>query len=423
MNRIRNNTRREPDEPMSGAAGLKRSLGPVLLVMFGLGNILGAGIYVLIGKVAGEAGYLAPVAFVVAAVVAAFSALSYAELAARFPDAGGEVVYLDRAFGIRTLSLLVGLVIALAGIASAAAIARGFAGYAQVFWAAPAGVIVTLALAALGALAVWGVRESLFIAAVLTAFEAAGLLMVIVPAADAPGLWLDAAAAGSTALEGSAAAGVLMGAFLAFYAFLGFEDMVNLAEEASNPQRDMPRAIVLALLISTVFYAFTVWAALAYMTPADLNASDAPLADVYERITGNSPLVLTFIAMFAVINGALVQVIMVSRLLYGMGKRSRILRPLAAVHPRTRTPVRSTVLVTLIVAALAVSLPVRTLAEYTSGLVLVVFVLVNCSLIAVKRAAPAAAGVRVVPRWVPFLGAASSISLLLYVWWNKSLVS
>lgn len=135
--------------------GLKRNLGVVLLVMFGLGNILGAGIYVLVGKVAGEAGYFAPLSFLVAAVVAAFSALAYSELASRFPDAGGEVVYLEHAFGVRVLSLGVGLIIAAAGMTSAAAISRGFAGYMQVFWSAPTAAILVLTLISLAAVAIW----------------------------------------------------------------------------------------------------------------------------------------------------------------------------------------------------------------------------------------------------------------------------
>lgn len=387
--------------------------------MFGLGNILGAGIYVLVGKVAGEAGYFAPLSFLVAAVVAAFSALAYAELSSRFPDAGGEVVYLDHAFGMRALSLGVGLIIAAAGMTSAAAISRGFTGYLQVFWGAPMAVILVLTLFALAAVAIWGVRESLSIAAVFTVIEAVGLLMVIVPALRKPDQWLDVAATWPAELGPAVLGGVVMGAFLAFYAFLGFEDMVNLAEEAENPERDMPAAIVIALLVSTVFYALTVWAALAYMTPAALEASGAPIADLYQSITGSDPVVLTLVAMFAVINGALVQIIMVSRLLYGMGKRSRLLRPLSAVNPRTRTPARATVVVAGIVLALALWLPVRTLAEYTSGLVLLVFILVNSSLIAVKRARPVEPGVRMVPEWVPWAGIATTISLLAYVWWNE----
>lgn len=401
------------------AVSLNRSLGVVLLIMFGLGNILGAGIYVLVGKVAGAAGYFAPLSFLIAAVVAAFSALAYSELAARYPDAGGEVVYLDHAFGIRALSLGTGLVIAAAGMTSAAAIARGFAGYVQVFWNAPAALIVVLTLAALGAVAVWGVRESLSIAAAFTVIEAVGLLLVIVPAAMEPDRWLEVAATWSTDLDAAAVGGIVMGAFLAFYAFLGFEDMVNLAEEAENPQRDMPVAIVTALVVSTAFYALTVWAALAYMTPAGLDASRAPLADLFHSITGSGPALLTLVAMFAVINGALVQIVMVSRLLYGMGKRSRWLAPLSHVDRRTRTPARATVVVAAVVLALAVWFPVRALAEYTSGLVLVVFVLVNGSLIAVKRARPVERGVRVVPGWIPWAGIATTISLLAYVWWNE----
>lgn len=251
-----------------------------------------------------------------------------------------------------------------------------------------------------------------------TVIEVAGLLMVIVPASLEPGRWVEVAATWPSGFGPAVLGGVVMGAFLAFYAFLGFEDMVNLAEEAENPQRDMPAAIVIALLVSTVFYALTVWAALAYMTPAALDASGAPIVDLYQHITGSDPVVLTLVAMFAVINGALVQVIMVSRLLYGMGKRFHPLRPFSVVSPRTRTPVRATAAVAAVVLVLAIWLPVRTLAEYTSGLVLLVFILVNSSLIAIKRARPVEPGVRMLPVWVPWAGIATTVSLLAYVCWN-----
>lgn len=405
--------------PAEPAVALRRSLGVVLLVMFGLGNILGAGIYVLVGKVAGEAGYLAPLSFLVAALVALFSALSYSELTARYPDAGGEVVYIDRAFGIRVLSLGVGLLIAAAGMLSAAAIVKGFTGYVQVFWHAPMEVIIELAVVGLVSVAVWGVRESLLIAAVFTVVEAAGLLLVIVPAALEPGHWIEVLAHWPSEPGSPGLAGLLPAAFLALYAFLGFEDMVNLAEEAKNPQRDMPLAIILALLVSTVFYVLTVWAALAYMTPAELDASSAPLTDVYQRVTAHSPALLTLIAIFAVINGALVQLVMVSRLLYGMGKRARLFAVFSRVSARTRTPVISTVAAGGIILSLALWFPVRRLAEYTSGLVLVVFVLVNLSLIAVKHRQPMAEGVRSIPWWVPVVGVVTTLSMLLYIGWHE----
>jgi amino acid transporter len=292
----------------------------------------------------------------------------------------------------------------------------------QVFWNASPELIVAITLSGLAAVAIWGVKESLSIAAVFTLVEAAGLLAVIIPAAAEPGRWLEVAATWPSDLAPAAVGGILMGAFLAFYAFLGFEDMVNLAEEAENPQRDMPAAVIIALVISTAFYALTVWAALAYMTPRELDASGAPIADLYRRLTGGDPALLTLVAMFAVINGALVQIIMVSRLLYGMGRYSRLLQPFSVVSPGTRTPVRATVVVAVIVLALALWLPVRTLAEYTSALVLLVFVMVNSSLIAVKRSQPLQAGVRPVPGWVPWLGLVTTISLLGYVWWNELVI-
>lgn len=383
---------------------LKRSLGPWLLTFYGLGNILGAGIYVLVGKVAGAAGYYAPISFALAAFIATFTALSYAELSARFPVAAGEAVYLQEGFGLTWLSVLTGLLIAVAGILSAATIARGFAGYAQVLVPLPDWLLIITVLAALGTLTCWGIGASVKVAAVITVAELFGLVLILmvgagslghfatvfenIPPIDYPPIW----------------PGIFMGAFLAFYAYIGFEDMVNVAEEVNQPERNMPIAIIAALIIATLLYALVVVVAVAGLSPVKLAASKAPLADFYQEVTGQAPVLISLISVFAVINGALIQIIMASRIFYGMSRRGWLPAVLGTVNKRTQTPIIAILMVTGAIAVLAIWLPLVSLAKSTSYLILVVFVLVNLALLRIRRR-PAPDGVRVFPAWIPVAGA------------------
>jgi amino acid transporter len=397
---------------VSEQVSLRRSLGLTVLTLYGLGNILGAGIYVLIGKIAGTAGYLAPVAFLVAWIAAAFTAMSYAEMAARYPLSAGEAVYLHRGLGSARLAALAGLLIAASGMVSAGAITLGFVGYLQVFVAAPEGPTVLLVLAALAALAIWGISQSVTAAALVTVIEVGGLLLVLwvgrgflqdlparapdmVPGLDAQSLSL-----------------IIIAAFLAFYAYIGFEDMVNVAEEVRRPSRDLPLAIGIALLVAALLYAGIAVVAVLAADPAALGESSAPLALVYTEATGKAPRLITLISLFAVINGALIQIIMSSRILYGMARQGWLPAWLGRVHPRTRTPIWSTLTVVVIILLLAWFIPLVGLAQITSTLILVIFALVNLALVRLKRREPRPQGLWVFPAWVPWTGAALSIGFL-----------
>jgi amino acid transporter len=388
-----------PEQP------LRRALSLPLLTFYGLGNILGAGIYVLIGKVVGEAGLFAPLSFLLAALLASLTAFTYAELSARFPLSAGEAVYVQEGLGIRQLSSLVGVLIILAGIVSAATIMKGFAGYLQVFVPLPAEIAIVLMVIMLGGLAAWGIAESVAVAALVTVVEMAGLLLIIGIAA--PGMaTLGSLAAELPPVTGTAVLpGILMGAFLAFYAFIGFEDMVNVAEEVHQPERNLPRAILLALLISSVLYLLVSLAAITGLPADRLAAADAPLAVLYESITGSEPLLITLISMFAVVNGALIQIIMASRVCYGMARQRWLPACFGRVYPRTQTPVMATVTVAVLVLLAALWFPIAALAKATSFFLLVVFALVNLSLWRLKRhGATGVSDMFCVPRWVPVTG-------------------
>ncbi|MCW8922530.1 MAG: APC family permease [Gammaproteobacteria bacterium] len=400
---------------------LKRSLTLPLITFYGLGNILGAGIYALIGKVAGEAGYYAPLSFLLASIIASFSALSYAELSARYPVSAGEAVYLYEGFHIRKLSLLVGLLIVCAGVVSSAAIVHGFVGYLKVLLVAyipsiqaiPSEMIITALLLILGALAIWGIRQSVTVASFLTLLEIAGLGLIIWVGVEQLPTMQQNFMAIPEMNHGFSFIGIFAGAFLAFYAYLGFEDMVNVAEEVQDPQRNMPRAILLAVIISALLYAGVATVAILFVEPQQLAQNDAPLAMVYTAATGKAPIVISMIGVFAVINGALIQLIMASRLLYGMGHRGWLPNWFSAIYAPTRTPVNSTLVVVSLILFFAIVLPMVTLAEMTSFIILIVFTLVNLALIKIKQKQPRPEGVRVFPLWIPKVGFVSAVLFLL----------
>ncbi len=392
--------------------GLDRSLGLGLITLYGLGNILGAGIYVLIGEVIGVAGMGTPLAFLVAAVIAALTAFSYGELAARFPVSAGEAVYVQKAFGQRWLSVAVGTLIAFAGMVSAATLSRGFSGYFRVLMNVPDALLIVCLVTTLGFIAAWGIKSSARIAAMLTLIEAGGLVMIVVVAGDALGSTPEIVPRMLPTSGEFAFPGLVLGALLAFFAFIGFEDMINVAEEVKRPERNLPLGILIALCVSTAIYMLVVLAALTSMPVDALAGSEAPLALLYEHATGESPIVISSIGLVAVINGALVQIIMAARIFYGMSMNGWLPRTLGVVHPRTRTPVRATIVVCGIVTTLALWIPLVHLASATSVLVLAVFGLVNLALVALKRRQSAAVGVIPCPMWIPVTGAFASFGLL-----------
>ncbi|WP_176561941.1 APC family permease [Mycolicibacterium palauense] len=399
-----------------GSARLNRTLGLPTLALYGLGNILGAGIYVLIGKVAGFAGTSTALAFLIAMVVASVTALSYMELAGRFPVSASVSIYLHQAFGKRWLSTAVGLTMVGGGVASAAALAQGFAGYLDSLVSVPTIVGSVGLLVVLGAVAIKGIGESATMAALLTGLEVLGLLLVI---------WfgrrafahLDVGAV-FTIDPAVGLGGVLAGAFLAFYAFIGFEDMVNVAEEARNPRRTMPLAILIALLASTVLYLLVIVVSTTLVPPAELAGSEAPLTLVFERSGAGHGVVLSLIGMVAATNGVIVQIIMGSRILYGLAKQGWIHGRFARVHRSFRTPVTATLVVLAAMIAGTVVLPLVSLAQLTSLLVLTIFTLVNASLIVIKRRHREHGGFIDVPMAVPYLGVVLCLGTVVFQMFN-----
>ena len=226
---------------MATETKLKRSLSLPFITFYGLGTILGAGIYVLVGEVAGRAGLFAPIAFLIAALIVGFTAVSYAELSARLPKSAGEAVYVQKAFNKKNLSLIIGLLVVFTGVMSSATLLNGFSGYFQLFFQIPHWVILTVGIILLGLLAAWGIMESVGTAMVITIIEVAGLLLIIGVAAGSFATLPERIPELIPSFDGTIWLGIFLGSFLAFFAFIGFEDMVNVAEEVKDPQKNMPK--------------------------------------------------------------------------------------------------------------------------------------------------------------------------------------
>lgn len=395
------------------AVTLKRGLSLPLIIFYGIGNILGAGIYVLIGKVAGHAGYFLPVAFLCAAFIAGLTAFTFAELSSRYPLSAGQVVYVKHGLRSKFLSLGTGLLIILTGTVSAAAIARGVVGYFDIFLHLPDWLVIFLLVGTLGTLAAWGIMESIRTAALFTLIEIGGLVFIIAIGIPYLQFLPDKILDFIPPLEPASWSGIMLGAFLAFYVFVGFEDMVNVAEEVKNVKKNLPLAILISLFTTSALYIAVSVIALLILEPDELARSDAPLAALYTQVRGESPYVISAIGMLAVLNGALIQIIMVSRVCYGLSMQKWLPAGLSIVHPRTRTPLYATVIVTVIVMIMAVAFPIEPLARTTSYFLIISFTLVNLSLVMIKLREPEAEDIFTVPLIIPAAGFISCVLLLI----------
>lgn len=396
------------EDAVSSGPQLKRTAGMWQLMLYGLGSMLGSGIYVLIGKAAGLAGNAVWLSFLVALVAALMTALSYASLGSRHPRAGGAAYVTQRAYGSALLSFVVGLALVCSGLTSVATQSRAFALNLKVVtgWEAiPAELFAVGFILVLAGIVFRGIQESMWVNVMCTLIEASGLLIVI---AVGMSYW------GSTNLlevppqhgDFSVLYAVMLGSVLTFFAFIGFEDTINVAEEVKNPQRAIPMALMMATGIAAVLYIMVAITAVSVVHWKELAAAPAPLRAVMQTAAPWFPAdVMVFITLFSVANTALVNYVTASRLIYGMSRQGLLPEGLGVVHEARQTPHVAVVLLLAVLLPLALAGSIEDLASATVLLLLFVFAVVNGALIILKRRASETPGAFEVPLAVPVTGA------------------
>lgn len=354
---------------------LKRRIGLFGLTAYGVGMILGAGIYALIGAAAGVAGNSLWISFLLGAFISSFTGLSYAELSSTIPRSAAEYSYAREAFGGDLAPFLIGWIIIFTETVSATTVAMGFAGYIQgLFEQAPIMLVSLLLIAALSALNYIGIEESSRLNILFTVIEASGLLLIIILGAPYIGSVNYLESPGGIS-------GIVKASTLIFFAYLGFEDIVNLAEESKNPKKDMPKALVLSVIVTAIFYVLVALSAVSLADWQELGSSCCPLALAASKAMGQSAsLAMSVIALFATSNTVLILLIVTSRMIYGMSRDGSLPPHLAKISGRGTPWVA--ILVTMVLSGLFLLFGnIEFVAEVTNFGTFVTFASVNLSAI------------------------------------------
>jgi amino acid transporter len=343
------------------------------------------------------------------------TAASFAELGTRMPVAASEAAYVQAAFHRKWLSGAAGLLVVAAATISGATISVGSAGYLAVFIPLQASWIITAVVLAMGAVACLSAVQSISVAGLMTVVEIGGLLLIVAAGllGDGP-LISRLAELWPTTADLTAWTGIAQTTLLAVFAFIGFEHLVNISEEMKNPRHTLPWALFITLGVTALLYALVVWIAVTAVPPVELARSSAPLALVFQRLTGLPLHALSAIAIIATVNGIIVHMIMIGRVLYGLADQDNLPTFLAKVDSKSGTPVIATLFGVAAILILALGVPLAGLAERTSRLTLAIFAFVNLALIRIKAAeSTPPSDVFLVPIWVPVVGLVTSTSLVL----------
>jgi APA family basic amino acid/polyamine antiporter len=400
-------------------AHLRRTIGPTQLAFYALGSMLGAGIYGLIGQAAGHAGNAVWLSFLVAMVAALLTAFTYASLGSRYPRAGGAAYVVERAFRSPLLGYLTGLVVVCSGITSVATQAQVFSRNIAALLDFDTSAVPMIAagfLLILAGIVFRGIRESMWVNILCTIVEATGLLIVI----GTGFAWLGKVDYLEIPVSADDTSGsvfllvVLQGSVLAFFAFIGFEDTINVAEECRDPQRTVPFGILVAMIAATILYMAVAITAVSAVPWQDLAKAPSPLTEVI-RVTAPAipPIVFTAITLFAVSNTALVNYVTSSRLLYGMAEQGLLPAVVGRVHRVNRTPHIAVVILLVLLAPLALLGTVGQLASAAVLLLLLVFALMNAALVILQRRADEHRGAFEIHPAVPVCGALICTALIL----------
>ncbi|HYI20823.1 MAG TPA: APC family permease [Solirubrobacteraceae bacterium] len=386
-----------------------------MLTVFVIGDVLGAGIYALAGEVAGKVGGAIWTSFLLAGILAAFTATAYAELVTKYPQAAGAALYAHKAYRRPTLTFLIAFAVMCSGVASAATLATAFGGdYLSEFVTLPKMLVAAAFIGVLALVNFRGIKESVQLNLGLTAIELTGLVLVVLIGAaflfDGGG---DPARAFEFKSGEAVPLAILSGASLAFFALIGFEDSVNVAEETKDPSRVFPTALFTGLAIALAIYILVTLVAGMAVPTDQLAGSDGPLLEVVQLgpLAMNTK-VFSAIALFALANGALINMIMASRLIYGMAQQGIVPRQMGRVHGERRTPWVAIVFVAALALVLCALGDLESLADTTVLLLLSVFVSVNIAVLVLRRD-------RVehehwhAPTFLPVLGVAACLALIV----------
>lgn len=365
---------------------LKKQLGLLPVILSGIGIILGAGIYALVGKAAGVSGYAVWLGFLIASIVALLTGLSYAELSSMIPKAGAEFSYAKKAFG-RKAGFATGWILVLAGVISSATVALGFGSYFQALFGVNSTVAALAILAFSTGVIYIGVKQSTSFAALLSVIEALGLVFIIAicfPAASGPD-----AIARIFDFSSFSIISVIQTAALVFFAFIGFEEIVRLAEETHNAERNIPKALLISIIICTLLYILVSISAVSVLSPSELASSSAPLGDVAGRAFGwNAFLLLSIIALFSTANTVLLILLATSRIIYGIADDKELPHIIAKVDKKTGTPVFAVALSGLFAACFLFLGKIETVAQATDFLLFIAFAIVNLAAIKLRFSNP-----------------------------------
>lgn len=367
---------------------LKRKVKLFALTMYGVGNILGAGIYALIGQVVSITGNMSWLSFILAAVIGALTGLSYAELSAMYPKSAAEFVYTEEAFKIRIISFLLGWIIIFSGLFSATTVAFGFAGYLASLIGIPSNlIIIPIGIALIIILSIInyiGIKTSTFANIIFTLIEAAGLIFIIIIGIPHFG--------SVNYIElplGSSFFAIFSSIALIFFAYIGFEDIANIAEEVKNPAKNLPRSIIYSLIITTILYVLTAISVVSVLDYATIASSQEPLATIaFEAIGPIGSYIISFIALFATANTVLIMLIVTSRMMYGMARDKALPISLSKISKKHKTPTISVFVTMILVIGMFFLGGIEPVARATVFGVLINFILVNISLIALRKKNP-----------------------------------
>ncbi len=402
-----------------GHMKLRKDLGLVGATFAGVGIILGAGIYALIGEAAGIAGNSVWLSFLIGAFIAAFTGLSYAELSSMFPKDAGEFLYAEKAFN-ENIGWLVAFLVIFEGVVATAAVSLGFAGYFSRLvsdW-----VSLPLAVFALGCILVFslvnyrGIRETKYLNIFLTIIEALGLFLII---------FLGLKFIGKVdyiAMPPAGVTGILSGAALIFFAFIGFEAIVKLAEETKNARKTIPKALILSIIITTIIYVLVAIASVSILGWERLSQSTAPLADVAAAVMGsNAFLLLAVIALFSTANTVLMILVTTSRMLYGIAQRYKRIKIFSIVHKVRRTPWMAVIFIMALAMCFAMLQDIRFVAEVTNFAIFATFAIINAAVIKLRYKQPRSRRVFRIPGTIgkfpvlPAIGLVTSVFMIFYL--------